>query len=152
MYTYVRVAVRSFSPGSTPSVHPHSSGHVRAKNGTVARVHARACRATRFQPLRNKSSEENLPEGINVGVGSPHVLCPPPLVSRRGLSCTPAALIARPRNAVYSQGIFSSGFARLTSDPARRAAKVDCVDGRAVRGTQDRDESRKEDGEEGAEG
>lgn len=77
VYTYVRVAVRSSSPGSTPSVHPHSSGHVRAKNGTVARVHARACRATRFQPLRNKSSEENLPEGINVGVGSPHVLCPP---------------------------------------------------------------------------
>lgn len=54
----------------------HTDRLVRAKTGTAARVHARACHATRFQPLRNKSSEENLPEGINVGVGSPRVLCP----------------------------------------------------------------------------
>lgn len=67
----------------------HTERIVRAKTGTATRVHARACRATRFQPLRNKSSEENLPEGINVGVGSPRRVVSL-LASRRGLSCTPA--------------------------------------------------------------
>lgn len=67
---------------SVPSVAPTRDRLVRAKNGTAARVHARACCATRFQPLRNKSSEENLPEGINVGVGSPRVFCPPSRAER----------------------------------------------------------------------
>lgn len=67
---------------SVPSVAPTRDRLVRAKSGTATRVHARACRATRFQPLRNKSSEENLPEGINVGVGSPRVFCPPSRIPR----------------------------------------------------------------------
>lgn len=104
---------------SVPSVAPTRDRLVRAKSGTATRVHARACRATRFQPLRNKSSEENLPEGINVGVGSPRVFCPPsriPRGERVKLPLPPrATLIARPWNAMYSQGIFSSGFTRLTS-------------------------------------
>lgn len=104
---------------SVPSVAPTRDRLVRAKSGTATRVHARACRATRFQPLRNKSSEENLPEGINVGVGSPRVFCLPsriPRGERVKLPLPPrATLIARPWNAMYSQGIFSSGFTRLTS-------------------------------------
>lgn len=94
---------------SVPSVAPTRDRLVRAKSGTATRVHARACRATRFQPLRNKSSEENLPEGINVGVGSPRVFCPPsriPRGERVKLPLPPrATLIARPWNAMYSQGI-----------------------------------------------
>lgn len=46
-----------------------------------------------FIPLRNKSSEENLPEGINVGVGRLTPLLRPFAIPERGLSCTPAALV-----------------------------------------------------------
>lgn len=106
------LSIRWVDAGPFPRLHPHEIG-------SSVRKAARACRATRFQPLRNKSSEENLPEGINVGVGSPRVFCPPsriPRGERVKLPLPPrATLIARPWNAMYSQGIFSSGFTRLTS-------------------------------------
>lgn len=86
---------------------------------------ARPCEKRHVRAVPRDSS----PYGINqvkktcrkvLTLGSAHPACfVPLLVSRaeRGLSChyPRAPLIARPWNAMYSQGIFSSGFTRLTS-------------------------------------